>query len=122
MILNFLYLLLLFVGIATLGALCAVFWQISLLIAQVRGLFPQVQGILREVDKSLDHVSGITGDVEGKLKETDEALRAVTSIFKTTSKVVNALERAVATPLILNAAVLGTGAKAAFCALRRKKG
>lgn len=121
-LLNILYLVLI-VAVVGVGALMAVvLWQASVLIAQARSVFiPQVQSLLVEAQQNLKNTEDITADVNGKLEKLDGAIEAANSAVQSIGQTTLLVNKAVAQPLVLNAAAFVAGVKSAAAYLRQHR-
>lgn len=118
-LLNILYLVLI-VAVVVVGALLAVvLWQASVLLAQARAtLVPQVQALLMEAQQNLKNAEDITADVNQKLEKLDGAIDAANTAVQSIGQTTLLVNKAVAQPLVLNAAAFVSGVKAAAAYLR----
>ncbi len=118
-LLNILYGVLI-VAVVAIGALLAVvLWQASLLISQARAVFiPQVQALLVEAQQNLKNTEDLTADVSGKLGKLDGAIDAANSAVQSIGQTTLLVNKAVAQPLVLNAAAFMAGVKSAAVYLR----
>lgn len=118
-LLNLLYLVLIVAVIAVGGLLAVVLWQASLAIAQARTVFiPQVQALLVEAQQNLKNTEDITADVNAKLEKLDGAIDAANSAVQSIGQTTLLVNKAVAQPLVVNAASLLAGVKSAAAYLR----
>lgn len=118
-LLNILYVVLI-VAVLAVGALLAVvLWQASVLIAQARSVFiPQLQAILVEAQQNLKNTEDITADVNGKLEKLDGAIEAANTAVQSIGQTTLLVNKAVAQPIVLNAAAFAAGLKTAAAYLR----
>lgn|GEM_PF-2416699 len=121
-LLNILYLVLIVAVVAVGGLLAVVLWQASVLIAQARSVFiPQVQSLLVEAQQNLKNTEDITADVNGKLEKLDGAIEAANSAVQSIGQTTLLVNKAVAQPLVLNAAAFVAGVKSAAAYLRQHR-
>ncbi len=118
-LLNILYVVLIVAVVAVGGLLAVVLWQASVLIAQARSVFiPQVQSLLVEAQQNLKNTEDITADVNGKLEKLDGAIAAANTAVQSIGQTTLLVNKAVAQPLVLNAAAFMAGVKSAAAYLR----
>lgn len=122
-ILNGLILALTVVLVVVGGLLAVVLWQLSVLMATLRGsMLPQIQGILGEARKSLANVERITQDVDGKLERLDATVDDAQVTVHAVATTARFFTEGFAKPALLNAATLVTGASVAWKKYREIRG
>jgi uncharacterized protein YoxC len=112
---NVLYGVLIVAVIVVCSLLAVVLWQLGLAIAQLRSaVIPQIEAILRQTEHGVGQADQIVADVNHKLAKMDKAVDSANSAAQAIGQTIISFNRTVARPTVMQAAVLGTGLKAAF--------
>lgn len=95
--------------------LSTVLWQLSVLVASLRGaVLPQIQTVLTDIQKSLVHAQTISADVERKLDRLDDTVNDAQITVHSLAEATKFLSDGIAKPFMIQAASLVSGTQAAW--------